>query len=207
MLKITQAIVVEGKYDKIKLSSILDAVIVVTNGYGVFKDKEKLAIIRYYAKTSGIIIATDSDSAGFIIRNFLKGAIVGGKITNVYIPDILGKEKRKTAPSKEGKLGVEGIEAGILLDAFKKSGVFLQENDGSISENLQKITKMDLYEDGFSGGKDSSAKRQVLLRKLRLPELLTTGSMLEILNTMLNFNEYKKLVATLAAELLESGSQ
>lgn len=207
MLKITQAIVVEGKYDKIKLSSILDAVIVVTNGYGVFKDKEKLAIIRYYAKTSGIIIATDSDSAGFIIRNFLKGAIVGGKITNVYIPDILGKEKRKTAPSKEGKLGVEGIEAGILLDAFKKSGVFLEENDGSISENLQKITKMDLYEDGFSGGKDSSAKRQVLLRKLRLPELLTTGSMLEILNTMLNFNEYKKLVATLAAELLESGSQ
>ena len=110
MLHIEQAVIVEGKYDKIKLSSILDAVIITTNGFSVMKNKEKLEIIRFYAQNKGIIILTDSDSAGFKIRNYLKGAIKNGKIINVYVPDIFGKEKRKAAPSKEGKLGVEGID-------------------------------------------------------------------------------------------------
>lgn len=195
MLKITQAIVVEGKYDKIKLSSILDAVIIVTNGYGVFKDKEKLSIIRHYAKTSGIIIVTDSDSAGFIIRNYLKGAIKDGKITNVYIPDIFGKEKRKIAPSKEGKLGVEGVDSALILEAFKKAGVIFSDADSA--DERVKITRLDLYEDGFFGGENSAKKRKLLLRELDLPELLTTNSMLEIMNSMLDIDEYKKIAVKL----------
>ena len=119
MIHIEQAIVVEGKYDKIKLSSIIDGVIITTNGFSVLKNKEKLDLIRYYAKNRGIIILTDSDSAGFKIRSYLKGAVNEGNIINVYIPDVFGKEKRKNAPSKEGKLGVEGIDCDILLDAFK----------------------------------------------------------------------------------------
>ena len=123
MLKIKQAVVVEGKYDKIKLSSIIDGVIIVTNGYGIFKDKETLELIRYYARKTGIIILTDSDSAGFRIRGYLKGAVSSGKITNVYIPDIFGKEKRKSAPGKEGKLGVEGIKKQLIIEAFEKAGI------------------------------------------------------------------------------------
>ncbi|MBQ2580269.1 MAG: toprim domain-containing protein, partial [Ruminococcus sp.] len=112
-LKVAQAIVVEGKYDKIKLSAVVDGVIICTNGFGIYKDKTTAELIRFYARTSGIIILTDSDSAGFQIRNHLKGLIQGGKVTNLYIPEIFGKEKRKSLPSKEGKLGVEGIDADI----------------------------------------------------------------------------------------------
>ena len=131
MIKIDQAIIVEGKYDKIKLASIVDAVIIVTNGFGIFKDTEKLALIRYYAEKTGIIILTDSDSAGRKIRGYIKGAVSNGKITNVYIPDIFGKEKRKEKPSAEGKLGVEGIKPEILLAAFEKSGITPSENISS----------------------------------------------------------------------------
>lgn len=167
--------------------------IIPTNGFAVFKDKEKCALIRHYAQGKGIIILTDSDSAGFIIRNYLKGIIQKGKITNVYIPDIFGKEKRKLKPSKEGKLGVEGISTELIIEAFKKAGVLFSENN----EQKIMITRMDLYDDGFSGGPDSSKKRQHLLKKLGLPELLTTGSMLETINSMLNINDYKKIVAEL----------
>ncbi|MEG0614321.1 MAG: DUF4093 domain-containing protein [Oscillospiraceae bacterium] len=191
MIHLEQAIIVEGKYDKIKLSSILDAIIIVTNGYGIFKDKEKLEIIRYYAKTKGIIVVTDSDSAGFIIRNYLKGAVTGGNIQHVYIPDVLGKEKRKLKPSKEGKLGVEGIDKDLILAAFKKAGIIFDEKQKPTEE----ITRMDLYEDGFIGMNNSSQKRLELLKILGLPELLTTTSMLEILNTMLGFDEYKKIIS------------
>lgn len=186
MLHIEQAVIVEGKYDKIKLSSILDAVIITTNGFSVMKNKEKLEIIRFYAQNKGIIILTDSDSAGFKIRNYLKGAIKNGKIINVYVPDIFGKEKRKAAPSKEGKLGVEGIDKEIILDAFKKAGVISYDKDA----DNDPITRIDLYECGLSGGENSSEKRKVILQQLGMPQLLTTTGMLEILNTMMSRSEF-----------------
>lgn len=189
MLHLEQAVIVEGKYDKIKLSSVVDAVIITTNGFSVIKDREKLEIIRFYAKNKGIIILTDSDSAGFKIRNFLKGAIPDGKITNVYIPDIFGKEKRKTAPSKEGKIGVEGIDTKILLEAFRKAGVISTEADSE----RKPVTKLDLFEAGLSGGNNSAEKRSELLKYLGMPELMTTNAMLEIINTMMSRSEFMEI--------------
>ena len=191
MLHLEQAVIVEGKYDKIKLNSIIDGVIITTNGFSVIKDKEKIELIRYFAKKKGIIILTDSDSAGFKIRNYIKGAVQEGKITNVYIPDIFGKEKRKTAPSKEGKLGVEGIDKEILLKAFEKAGILSSET----SEKRDPITKIDLYEAGLTGGKNSSEKRKAVLKRLDMPQLLTTNSMLEILNTMMSREEFMRFAA------------
>lgn len=195
MLHIEQAIIVEGKYDKIKLSSIVDAVILVTDGFRIFKDEEKMSVIRYYAETTGVLILTDSDSAGFKIRNYLKGS-VGGKVTNVYIPDVFGKERRKVHPSKEGKLGVEGIDPDVIIDAFRKAGVLFSERD----EKKEKITRLDLYTDGLSGGENSSQKRRKLLKTIGLPELLTTTGMLEILNTMFTVEEYRELIEKINKE-------
>lgn len=186
MIHLEQAVIVEGKYDKIKLSSIIDAVIITTNGFSVIKNKEKLDIIRFYAANKGIIILTDSDRAGFKIRNFIKGAVKNGKITNVYIPDIFGKEKRKAVPSKEGKLGVEGIDKDILIKAFEKAGITSSESN----ELLDSVTKIDLYEAGLTGGENSSDKRSMLLKELGLPQLLTTGGMLDIINSMMSRNEF-----------------
>ncbi len=191
MISLEQAIIVEGKYDKIKLSSIINSVIITTNGFSIFKDKEKREVIKFYAERKGIIIFTDSDTAGFKIRNYIKSFVKNGKILNVYIPDIFGKEKRKIIPSKEGKLGVEGVSRNIIIDALNKAGVLLAEK----SDNTEKITYMDLYEDGFSGVPNSSIKRKLLLRKYDLPELLTTKSMLEILNCMISKQDYKKAAA------------
>ena len=195
MIHIQQAIIVEGKYDKIKLSSVIDAVIIVTNGFSIFKDKEKMSLIRTYAKKTGIIILTDSDSAGFKIRNYLKGS-VEGNIINVYIPDIFGKERRKEKSSKEGKLGVEGMDGEIIINALKKAGVVFSERD------IQKesITRMNLYEDGFSGGDNSSFKRKKLLKHLELPELLSVSGMLDILNSMFTLDEYKKIISEMDFE-------
>ncbi|MFR0880917.1 MAG: toprim domain-containing protein [Oscillospiraceae bacterium] len=191
MIKIEQAIIVEGKYDKIKLSSIVNAVIIVTNGFGIFKDEEKLELIRYYARKTGIIILTDSDSAGFQIRNHIKGAVKNGKIYNVYIPDIMGKEKRKVKPSAEGKLGVEGVEKKIILKAFENAGITASESsDNSIPE----ITKTDLYMLGLSGGNNSSILRKKLLAYLKLPSLLSANSMLEVLNTMMSYDELNEIM-------------
>lgn len=195
MLHIEQAIIVEGKYDKIKLSSIVDAVIITTNGFSVIKDKEKLEIIRFFARNKGIIILTDSDTAGFKIRNYLKGAIKNGKIINVYAPDIFGKEKRKKAPSKEGKLGVEGIDPDILLEAFKKAGVLSEERVCQTDP----VTKLDLYECGLSGGDNSSELRKRLLKELDMPQLMTTNSMLEIINTMMSKSEFFNIVKKIKA--------
>lgn len=195
MLHIEQAIIVEGKYDKIKLSSIVDAVIITTNGFSVIKDKEKLEIIRFFARNKGIIILTDSDTAGFKIRNYLKGAIKNGKIINVYAPDIFGKEKRKKAPSKEGKLGVEGIEPDILLEAFKKVGVLSEERVCT----KDPVTKLDLYENGLSGGDNSSELRKRLLKELDMPQLMTTNSMLEIINTMMSKSEFLNIIKKIKA--------
>ncbi len=184
MLKIDEAVIVEGKYDKIKLSSIIDTVIIVTNGFGIFKDREKLELIRYYAETTGIIILTDSDNAGRKIRGYLKSAIGGGNIRNVYIPDVFGKEKRKDKPSAEGKLGVEGIDKELILEAFEKSGI-----TASVSEKPHDITKLTLYELGLSGGNDSSRMRKLLQKSLRLPECLSATALVEVLNTMMTADE------------------
>lgn len=193
MLHTNMAVIVEGKYDKIKLSSVIDAVIIPTNGFRVFKDKEKMALIRYYASGAGIIILTDSDSAGFKIRNYIKGSVSNARIFNVYIPDIYGKERRKAEFSKEGKLGVEGMDEDVLIEAFKKSGI----DFSSEPRRRRDITKMDLFEDGLSGGANSSEKRAELLKILGLPELLTANAMLEVLNAMLTREQYKQAVGKL----------
>lgn len=193
MIHIAQAIIVEGKYDKIKLSSIMDAVILITNGFRIFHDPEKMALIRYYAKTTGVIILTDSDTAGFKIRNYLKGAVQEGKLYHVYIPDIYGKEHRKEKPSAEGKLGVEGIDKKRLLEAFAKAGILADETP----EKADPITKLDLYELGLSGGADSKQKRKALQKKLGLPDLLSAVSLLEVLNTMMTRDELCKQLETL----------
>ena len=195
LIHIRQAIVVEGKYDKIKLSSLVDAVIIVTGGYSIFKDKEKLELIRAFAKRTGVLILTDSDAAGFRIRGYLKGAVSQGDVRHVYIPDLFGKERRKLHPSKEGKLGVEGIPSEVLIEAFEKAGVLHEQ----APDKGEGITRLDLYEDGFAGGPDCAAKRAALLERLGLPGRLSTSSMLEVINAMLTPEDYRRLAAQVAA--------
>ena len=191
MLRIKQAIIVEGKYDKIKLSSLVKAVIIQTNGFGIYKNQELLELIRYYAKTTGILILTDSDRAGFQIRNYIRGAVPEGEIKNIYIPDIFGKEKRKVKPSAEGKLGVEGINAEILREAFRKAGVLTEEKPLS-----EPITKTDLYFAGLSGQPDSASKRRAFQKSLNLPENLSASALLEVLNCMMTRQEFLQCIAS-----------
>jgi len=185
VLQIKQAIIVEGKYDKIKLSSLVKAVILQTNGFGIYKNPELLELIRYYAKTTGILILTDSDRAGFQIRNYIKGAVPEGTIKNIYIPDVFGKERRKVKPSAEGKLGVEGIDAEILREAFRKAGVLTEEKE--ISEP---ITKADLFSAGLTGMPNSAEKRRAFQRALNLPSNLSATALLEVLNSMMTREEF-----------------
>lgn len=191
MIKIDKVIIVEGRYDKIKLSSMIDGIIVETEGFGIFKDKDKQKLIRKLSETKGIAILTDSDSAGFVIRNFITSIVPKEYITNVYIPDIYGKEKRKDSPSKEGKLGVEGISAEILKEAFKKAGIGVSQSE---TNERKKITLNDFFDDGLTGDTQSKKKRTDLLKKLDLPERMSTKAMLDILNTFITYDEYKKLV-------------
>ena len=191
MIKTDRVVIVEGKYDKIKLDAILDAVIIETDGFAIFNDKEKQRLIRRLAKTKGLLILTDSDSAGFKIRSFIGGIVPPEEIKHAYIPDIFGKEKRKTEASKEGKLGVEGIPKEILIEALTKAGVLAEET----KETKRKlVTKTDLYEDGLSGREDSATKRKAFLKSLDLPELLSANKLLPIINTFLTYEEYKKAV-------------
>lgn len=187
MIKTDKAIIVEGKYDIIKLSNIVDGLIIKTDGFGIFKDKEKQQLLRRLAKEKGIIVLTDSDSAGFLIRKFLKSSIPDEQITHVYIPDVYGKEKRKTQAGKEGKLGVEGISEQVLLEAFRKAGVCCEMSD---KEERRLITNIDLYEAGLMGKDGSKEKRQKLMRALSLPERLSTSSLLKILNTFVTYEEF-----------------
>lgn len=191
MIKVEQVIIVEGRYDKIKLSSIIDGIIIETEGFGIFKNKEKQKLIRRLAEKKGIVILTDSDSAGFVIRNFITSIVPKEYITNVYIPDIFGKEKRKVEASKEGKLGVEGVSVDVLVSAFQKAGIGVSDSEKS---EKKEITLNDFYDDGLTGAGDSKAKRVALLKALELPERMSTKAMLEILNTFLTYEEYKKLL-------------
>lgn len=193
MIKLRQAVIVEGKYDKIKLSSIIDGLIITTEGYGIFKNREKTALIKELAEKQGVIILTDSDSAGFKIRNYIKNITQKGKIINIYIPDIFGKEKRKQFPSKEGKLGVEGMPKDILNAAFKKAGVIAEESASDVQPK-ESVTRIMLYDDGFIGKDGSEEKRKKLLKKLSLPEMLSTNALLEVLNTMFGADEYRLAV-------------
>ena len=163
MVKIKEAIVVEGRYDKNTLSQIVDATILETKGFGLFKDKQQMALLRRVAQKRGLIVFTDSDGAGFVIRNHIKSAIDAKYLKHAYIPDIPGKERRKAAPGKEGKLGVEGMTPEIILDALRRAGATVE---GEASQPCRDITKQDLMELGLSGGRDSSAMRLALLKKL-----------------------------------------
>lgn len=192
MIKLNEVVVVEGRYDKIKLSSIIDAIIIETDGFGIFKNKEKQKLLRRFSQTKGIIVLTDSDSAGFKIRAFLGNVIPKDRIINVYVPDIYGKEKRKEAPSKEGKLGVEGIPVEVIEESLRKAGVGFEKNTDT---ETRKITLNDFYDDGLTGGTDSKAKRKQLLKTLDLPERMSTKSMIDILNSFVTFEEYKEAVA------------
>ncbi len=188
-IKLSQAVIVEGKYDKIKLSNIIDAFIIETNGFGIFKDKEKLRFIKRLANERGIIILTDSDHAGFMIRNYISSGVPKDKIINVYIPDIFGKEKRKAESSKEGKLGVEGMSSQILLEALQKANITCEK-----SFNDNPITKYDLYELGLSGTPDAKENRKKLLKNLDLPEFLSANSLLSCINNMMTRDEFYKFI-------------
>ncbi len=186
-----QAIIVEGKYDKIKLNSLVDALIITSDGFRIFKDKEKLALIREIAKKDGIIILTDSDVAGFKLRNFIRSCAKDAKVTNIYIPQIKGKEKRKDVPSKQGFLGVEGINADILRDLFQNAGVLGE----SVQPILDPFTKMDFYKDGLIGKDESKQKRQALLEYLNLPSYISTNSLLDIINRFMSKEDYNKYMS------------
>lgn len=187
-IKINETIIVEGKYDKIKLSSLLDATIITTNGFRIYKDKEKIALIKALGEKHGIILLTDSDVAGFKLRNFIRSLSKDIEINNIYIPQIEGKEKRKTKASKEGYLGVEGIDADILRD------LFIKFNSKIPVTNLKQITKMDFFEDGLSGGENSAQKRLKLLNHLNLPKYITTNSLLDVINSFMDYDEYKNFI-------------
>lgn len=197
MLHYGGAIIVEGRYDKARLCNLVDCPVIVTNGFGVFKDKETAEIIRFYAKNGGIIILTDSDSAGFRIRGYIRGIVPQGNIKNAYIPDIYGKEKRKTAPSAEGKLGVEGVPDEVILCALRSC----IEDEPERGNQSRKITRLDLYEDGLSGGKNSALLRQRLLGELGLPQRLPAGSLEDALNRLMSYEEYKRTI-----EKIKSGT-
>lgn len=194
MLKTDKIIVVEGKYDKIKLSSLIDAVIIETDGFAIFKDKSKQRLLKKLACEKGIVVLTDSDSAGFVIRNFISGFIPNDKIINAYIPDIYGKERRKSAYSKEGKLGVEGVSADILKESLEKAGVICSDN-GAVNKRF--VTKNDFYLDGLTGSDGSREKRLRLLKYLDLPERLTTNAMIDIINSFMTYDDYKEALKSI----------
>ena len=191
MVKIREAIVVEGRYDKNTLSQIVDAPILETSGFGIFKDKKQMALLRQVAQKRGLIVFTDPDGAGFVIRNHIKSAIEPRYLKHAYIPDIMGKERRKKTAGKEGKLGVEGVSREIILEALRRAGATIE---GEESAHHSQITKQDLMALGLSGGADASAKRLALLKKLGLPEHMSANAMLQALNLLYSLEELKSLL-------------
>ena len=191
MVKIKEAILVEGRYDKNTLCQIVDAPILETSGFGIFKDRKQMALLRQVAEKRGLIVFTDSDGAGFVIRNHVKSAIPAKYLKHAYIPDIMGKEKRKAAPGKEGKLGVEGMSREIILEALRRSGATIEGENAAYSHQ---ITKQDLMALGLSGSADASQKRLALLKKLNLPEHLSPNAMLQALNLLLTLEELENIL-------------
>ena len=198
MLKIKEAIVVEGRYDKNTLSQIVDAPILETSGFGIMKDKQQLKLLRKVAQTRGLIVFTDSDGAGFVIRNYLKGAIPSQYLRHAYIPDISGKERRKSAPGKEGKLGVEGMTPQVIIDALRKAGATILGEETLRSAG--NITKQDMMELGLSGGTDSSFLRKKLLKKLDLPEHMSANALLQAVNLLYTLDELREFLSQLGED-------
>lgn len=194
MIRIREAIVVEGRYDKNTLSQIVDAPILETSGFGIFKDKKQMELLRKIAQKRGLVVFTDADGAGFVIRNHIKSAIPAKFLKHAYTPDIFGKERRKAAPGKEGKLGVEGMTRDVILEALRRAGVTIE---GEEVPAASQITKQDLMELGLSGGQDASAKRLALLKKLELPEHMSANALLQALNLLYTYEEVLKLAEEL----------
>ena len=192
--KIKEVIVVEGRYDKNTLAQTVDAPVVTLGGFSVFSDREKLAFLRRLAEERGLIVLTDSDGAGFVIRNYLKGALPRERVKQAYIPDIRGKEHRKRTPGKEGKLGVEGMRPEVLLEVLRRAGATFLEGAEAAPPDREPLTKADLFALGLTGGQDSAARRQALLRRLDLPEHLTANSMLEALNLLYDRESLERLM-------------
>lgn len=192
MVKIKEAILVEGRYDANTLHQVVDATIFETAGFGIFKDRQKMDMLRRVAEKRGLIVLTDSDGAGFVIRNHVKSAIPGKYLKHAYIPDVPGKEKRKAAPGKEGKLGVEGMRPDILLEALRQAGATIE---GERAERkTAAITKQDFFDWGLSGGPDSGEKRKKLLKRLDLPERMSANALLQAVNLLYTREELEKII-------------
>lgn len=196
MIQVKEAIIVEGIYDKIKLSRFIDGVIFVTGGFSVIKDKKRMTTIKSLAEKTGIVILTDSDTAGFKIRNFIKQNIPKADVKHAYIPEILGKEKRKKVAGKEGLLGVEGMREDVILDALKKAGC---EIEGVVTEKKQEreITKADMYMLGLSGGEGSARLRKILEREIGIPSKISANMLLDVLNRLFSLEELTELVESI----------
>lgn len=189
MFRIKEAIVVEGRYDKNTLSQLVDTVIFETSGFAIFRDDERLALLRRLAQARGLIVLTDSDGAGFVIRNYLKGAIDPALVKHAYIPDRYGKERRKRRPGKEGKLGVEGMPPQVLEQTLRQAGATFLDEAGETPPPRRSITKADLYAAGLSGGEGSAQRRRELLKTLDLPEHLSPNALLVVLNALYGYEE------------------
>lgn len=191
MRKVKEVIVVEGRYDKNTLSQVVDAVILETSGFGIFNDAAKRRLLKTMAEQRGLIVLTDSDGAGFLIRNHIRGCVDPKLVKHAYIPDIYGKERRKAKTSKEGKLGVEGMRPEVLLDALERAGATF--DDSPVDARPERITKADLYARGLSGGEGSAEKRRQLLKRLDLPERMSADAMLDVLNALMDRESFYRL--------------
>ena len=188
MHSVREVIVVEGRYDKNALSQVVDAVIIETSGFGIFNDAEKRKLLQTMAEARGLIVLTDSDGAGFVIRNYIKGCVDPKFVKHAYIPDIYGKERRKSAPSREGKLGVEGMKPQVLLDALIRAGATFDDEENK--KTAPRISKADMYARGLSGREGSAEKRAQLIKQLGLPERLTADGLLDVLNATMSREEF-----------------
>ena len=188
MLRVKEVVVVEGRYDKNTLLQVVDAVVLETSGFGIFNDAQKQKLLRSMADARGLVVLTDPDGAGFVIRNFIKSCVPPERLKQAYVPDIYGKEKRKARPSREGKLGVEGMRAETLIEALRRAGACME--DAKRDENEQKITKADLYRLGLSGRENSAKKRAELIRKMDLPEHMSADALLDVLNATMSREEF-----------------
>ena len=193
MVKIKEAILVEGRYDANTLHQVVDATIFETAGFGIFKDRQKMDMLRRVAEKRGLIVLTDSDGAGFLIRNHVKSAIPGKYLKHAYIPDVLGKEKRKAAPGKEGKLGVEGMRPDILLESLRQAGATI-EGEEATPQKAAAITKQDFCDWGLSGGPDSGEKRKELLKILDFPERISANALLQAVNLLYTREELEEII-------------
>ncbi len=194
-IKIREAVIVEGRYDRIRLESVVDALIITTDGFGIFKAKDKQKLLRTLARERGLLVLTDSDGAGLVIRNFISGCVDPSLVKHPDTPGVEGKERRKTQPSREGTLGVEGMTREALLGALAAAGIQTSGSDIAPPERRETVTRQRLYDDGFIGGENSAARRKKLLSLLDLPEYLSTSAMIKIINAVADEERYSKAAA------------